>query len=90
MAFAGKAGAYLMMGDYEAAVSSARKGLQIYPTHTPCFLISIASLMRLGRIENARELARQFMEVYPTYRIVRRWPVLEHFCDELQGAGLPD
>jgi tetratricopeptide (TPR) repeat protein len=90
MPLAGKAGAYLMMGDYDMALSNARKALQIYPTHTPSFLLSIVSLMRLGRVEEANDKAQQFMAVYPTYRILRRWPVLEHFCDELRGAGLPE
>ncbi|HEY8381421.1 MAG TPA: adenylate/guanylate cyclase domain-containing protein [Microvirga sp.] len=90
MALAGKAGAHLMTGHYEASLSNARKGLQIYPTHTPCFLISIASLMRLSRVADARMLALQFIAIYPTYRILRRWPVLEHFCDELRAAGLPE
>jgi adenylate cyclase len=90
MALAGKAGAYLMTGQYETSYGNARKGLQIYPTHTPCFLISIVSLMRLGRVADAKMVALQFIAIYPTYRIVRRWPVLEHFCEELRAAGLPD
>ena len=42
------------------------------------------------RTEEARRLASEFMVLYPTYRIVRNWPVLEHFCGELSEAGLPD
>jgi tetratricopeptide (TPR) repeat protein len=90
MAFAAKAGAFLMRAQYDDALNSARKGLQIYPNHTPSFLIAIASLMRLDRVAEARAMAREYMDVYPTYRILRRWPVLEHFCDELRAAGLPE
>jgi tetratricopeptide (TPR) repeat protein len=90
MGFAAKAGAFLMQEQYAKALSSGRRGLQIYPNHTPSFLISIASLVRLGRVEEARSMAQQFMKAYPTYRILRRWPVLEHFCDELREAGLPE
>lgn len=79
-----------MQGQYNEALSSARKGLQIYPNHTPSFLIAIASLMRLGRITDAHAMAQEYMGIYPTYRILRKWPVLEHFCDELRGAGLPE
>ncbi len=78
-----------MKGGYEAALAFARRALQVYPTHTPSYLISMASLMRLGRAEEARHIAREFMALYPGYRIVRNWPVLEHFCDELSEAGLP-
>jgi hypothetical protein len=46
--------------------------------------------MRLGRVADARVLALQFVAIYPTYRILRRWPVLEHFSDELRAAGLPE
>jgi adenylate cyclase len=90
MAFAAKAGAFLMQGQYNEALSNARKGLQIYPNHTPSFLIAIASLMRLGRPTEAQAMAQEYMGIYPTYRILNRWPVLEHFCDELRGAGLPE
>ena len=90
MAFAAKAGAFLMQGQYNEALSNARKGLQIYPNHTPSFLIAIASLMRLGRPTEAQAMAQEYMGIYPTYRILKRWPVLEHFCDELRGAGLPE
>jgi adenylate cyclase len=90
MAFAAKAGAFLMQGHYNEALSSARKGLQIYPNHTPSFLIAIASLMRLGKVAEAQGKAQEYMNVYPEYRILKRWPVLEHFCDDLRGAGLPE
>ena len=90
MAFAAKAGAFLMQGQYNEALSSARKGLQIYPNHTPSFLIAIVSLMRLDRATEAQAMAHEYMTIYPGYRILKRWPVLEHFCDELRGAGLPE
>jgi tetratricopeptide (TPR) repeat protein len=89
MPLAGKAGALLMKGQYQDALGSARKALQVYPIHNPAFLIAIASLMRLGRGEDAKGMAQQFMGVAPTYRIDPNWPVLGHFCDELRGAGLP-
>jgi adenylate cyclase len=89
MPLAGQAGAWLMKSDYESALTFARRALQVYPTHTPSYLISVASLIRLGRIEEATRLAREFMTLYPTYRIVRNWPVLGHFCAELSDAGLP-
>ena len=78
-----------MKGEYQAALTFARRALQVYPTHTPSYLISMASLVRLNRVEEACRVAGEFMDLYPSYRIVRNWPVLEHFCDELSKAGLP-
>jgi TolB-like protein/class 3 adenylate cyclase/Tfp pilus assembly protein PilF len=90
MPLAGQAGAWLMKGEYETALAFARRALQVYPTHTPSYLISIASLIRLDRVEEARRVAREFMALYPQYRILRKGPVLEHFCDELREAGLSE
>ncbi len=89
MPLAGKAGALLMMGDFEGSLRCARRALQIYPTHTPSYLISIVTLVRLGQVTEAEAVARQFMQVFPMYRIVPNWPVLGHFCDELRRAGVP-
>ncbi|HEV2603353.1 MAG TPA: tetratricopeptide repeat protein, partial [Microvirga sp.] len=89
MPLAGKAGALLMMGDFEGSLRCARRALQIYPTHTPSYLISIVTLVRLGQVTEAEAVARQFINVFPMYRIVPNWPVLGHFCDELRRAGVP-
>src|SRR5687768_4695534 len=77
-----------MLGEVRE-LSEARQGLQVYPTHTPSFLISMVALVRLDRKEEARAVAQQFLSVFPTYRIVPNWPVLGHFCDELRVAGIP-
>ena len=79
-----------MKGEYEAALAFARRALQVYPTHTPSYLISMTSLMRLDRVEEARRIAREFMALYPQYRIVQNWLFREHFRDELREAGLPE
>lgn len=90
MPLAGQAGARLMKGDHDGAVAFAKRALLVYPTHTPSFLIMIASLMRLGRAEEARATARRLLEASPGYRIIPTAPVLEHFVAELRAAGLPE
>lgn len=90
MPFAGQAGAWLMKGEYQQAVIYAKRALQIYPSHTPSFLITIASLMRLGKVDQAREIARRLLVASPSYHIVLTAPILEHFVEELQQAGLPN
>ena len=64
-----------MLGEVRE-LSEARQGLQVYPTHTPSFLISMVALVRLDRKEEARAVAQQFLSVFPTYRIVPK-PELE-------------
>ena len=89
MPLAGQAGAWLMQGDYDNAVAYARRALQVYPTHTPSFLIMIVSLVRLDRMDEAKTAAQQFLAVSPTYRIIPDAPVLANFVTELRQAGLP-
>lgn len=90
MPLAGQAGARLMKADYVGAVHYAERALQIYATHTPSFLILIVSLVRLGKLGLGRARAVQLMEVSPSYRIVSKAPILEHFVAELLQAGLPE
>lgn len=89
MPLAGQAGAWLMKGEYVKAVDYAKRALQIYPSHTPSFLITIASMMRLGQQDNARHTAQRLLAASPGYHIVPKAPVLEHFVAELRAAGLP-
>jgi adenylate cyclase len=89
MPLAGQAGARMMKGEYEAAVACARRALQVYPTHTPSFLITIVSLVRLGRTNDALVTAQRLVAVSPAYHILPHAPVFEHFVPELREAGLP-
>ena len=90
MPLAGQAGARLMKGDYEGAVSYAERALQVYKTHTPSFLILISSLVRLGHLSEAKEQASQLLEASPSYHIVAKAPIFEFFVDELLAAGLSE
>jgi adenylate cyclase len=89
MPLAGQAGARMMKGEYEEAINCARRALQVYPTHTPSFLITIVSLMRLGMTNDAQTTSLRFMALSPTYRIRPHVPVFKHFVTELKAAGLP-
>jgi adenylate cyclase len=89
MPLAGQAGARMMMGEYSKALGFARRALQVYPTHTPAYLLSIISLLRMHQPEEARQVARQFLTVAPNYRIAPKAPIFERFVDDLLEAGLP-
>ncbi len=90
MPLAGQAGARLMKGDYDGAVSYAERALQVYTTHTPSFLILIASLVRLGQLSEAKQQVLRLLEASPSYHIIAKAPVLEHFVAELLTAGLSE
>lgn len=89
MPLAATAGARLMLDDFDGAISMARRALQIYPTHAPSHLIKIASLMRSGRLEDAHNAARGYIEVAPSYRIGKRGFFLPGFDADFRAAGLP-
>jgi tetratricopeptide (TPR) repeat protein len=91
MPIAAMAGAQLKLGDYDAAIASARRALQIYPTHAPSHIIAIAGLVKLGRTDEARAFADRLLEIAPGIRVSRRHPMFrDQFGSELREAGLPD
>lgn len=90
MPLAATAGARLMRGEYDAAIVAARRALQIYPTHAPSHLITIASLVRSGHDDKARQAAAAYLAVAPTYRIGKRGFFLPGFENDFRRAGLPD
>ncbi len=89
MPLAATAGARLMLADYEAAIAAARRALQLYPTHAPSHLITVASLVRSGRAQEARAAASRYLEIAPSYRVGKRGFFLPGFDDDLRSAGLP-
>jgi adenylate cyclase len=81
------AGARHMIGDDEEAITIARRAVQIYPTHTPSHLITIASLMRLGRIHEVKVAIGNLKQVHPEIRLGERESFLgKAFTDLLLKA----
>lgn len=81
-------------GRYEEAISALTRMSQA-PNLARRHLA--ASHVRLGRLEEARQVAAEFMKHDPEYRLEREqvWPyrepkVLEAFVADLRTAGLPD
>jgi len=89
MPLAGQAGAHVLRGDYPQGLVFAQRALGVYPNHTPSCLLTIVCLVRLGRLGEATAFARNFIAVFPSYRIIAQAPVLGMFVDELRLAGLP-
>jgi adenylate cyclase len=91
MPIAAMAGAQLKLGDYDAAVASARRALQIYPTHVPSHIVAIAGLVKLGRTDEARAFAARLLEIAPGISVSSRQPIFrDQFGAELREAGLPE
>jgi len=89
MPLAGQEGAHVLLGDYPQGLAFAQRALGVYPNHTPSCLLSIVCLVRLGRLGETTAFARNFIAVFPSYRIIAQAPVLGRLIDELRLAGLP-
>lgn len=91
MPLAATAGARCMLHEFEEAIAVARRALQVYPTHAPSHLISIASLVRLDRLNDAKAATARLMEIWPNFRLDERQssPVAGEYRDELRLAGVP-
>jgi adenylate cyclase len=85
--------AHYHTGDYERAVGALTRGNP--PNLARRHLV--AAYVRLGRAEDARRVASDFLTREPTYTLEREqaWPyrdadVLESFLADLKKAGLPE
>jgi len=89
--------AHYVNGDNEASVTWARKSLAHNPTHASTLRTLIAALVSLGRLDEARDGARQLVAQSPNFSLAgfaSRTPlperVRERFLDDLRQAGVPD
>ncbi|MGH6707828.1 MAG: adenylate/guanylate cyclase domain-containing protein [Bradyrhizobium sp.] len=91
--------AYYAAGNYVEAVKWASMGANESPRHTANLRYLAAGLAALGRVEEAQEVGRKFLELDPTFRLsifertlqpfqVRE--LKEKYIDHLNKAGLPN
>ena len=90
--------AYYAIGNYAEAVKWASMGANESPRHTANLRYLAAGLAALGRIEEARDAGRKFLELDPAFRLSTfeqtlqpfRVPELkEKYIEHLSKAGLP-
>ncbi len=90
--------AYYSSGNYAEAVKWASMGVNESPRHTANLRYLAASLAALGRIEEAREAGRKFLELDPGFRLSTFERTLQPFqvpelksrhIEHLGKAGLP-
>ena len=67
------------------------------PTGGPALLVLIYCLVRLGRLDEARQTVQQMLTIWPQLTIAAyrrrsafRAPVVETIIDLLRRAGLPE
>lgn len=89
--------AHLAAGDFARALAAARSSHDANPRHVPNYGPLIASLVALGRMEEAREVARQLRLLEPGFtlrgfnlRTPLRGAVRELFVTRMRQAGVPD
>lgn len=88
---------YYSAGSYDAAVHWGLRSMQGNPHYTSNLRFTAASLVALGRVEEARPLVRRVMESQPDFRVKRliarqpfRSPAQrERYGEHLIEAGLP-
>ena len=88
---------HLFTGRHEAAAGYAARAVQANPDFEVCHALLVASLVELGRLEEAREAARRLVARFPTFRIAQRRRAgfrdtgrFEAWLAALRRAGLPD
>jgi adenylate cyclase len=89
--------AHLFTGRHELAAEYAARAVQANPGFYVCHTLLVASLVELGRLEEARQAAGRLMAAFPMFRIARRRRVgfrdtarFEAYLTALGRAGLPD
>jgi adenylate cyclase len=90
--------AYYAIGNYAEAVKWASMGASESPRHTANLRYLAAGLAALGRIEEAREAGRKYLEMDPAFRLSTFERTLQPFqvselkekhIEHLSKAGLP-
>ncbi len=88
---------YFMARDYEKAVLGAKKTIAVYPKNISARRTLIATYVEMGRVEEAKKVAREILKIDPEFKLskVRNVP-FQHESDHdryfgaLAEAGLPE
>jgi adenylate cyclase len=89
--------AHYINGNYDEAIAWGRKAAQHNARLTSNLRVLAASLVAVGKTDEAAEVARQLLAVEPRFglrafaaRTPLRGAILDTFVDRLRAAGLPD
>ncbi|RIH86823.1 Beta-barrel assembly-enhancing protease [Meiothermus luteus] len=76
-----RAEAFLMLGEFRHAASSAREGLTDAPDHLPLLRLYVRAVLKLGQLDRARDTLDQALRLYP------QDPELQGLARELEQRG---
>jgi tetratricopeptide (TPR) repeat protein len=94
--FSGLAFANLIRGRDETALQNSQKALQELPNLTMAHRTQILALVRLNRMDEARDTARRMLAVDPSYTIATRLPPFrdaifqQQLVNAFRAVGLPE
>jgi len=96
-AYDAQAMGHFHLGEFDKAAQAAYKSVQANPAHSITYVQLTASLIKLGRLEEARAAAAKVLELQPNFRFSRQFagvaadPKLAASMGEaLRVAGLPE
>jgi TolB-like protein/class 3 adenylate cyclase len=89
--------AHFLVQDYEKAILLAKSGIAAYPKALAPRRILITTLVEMGRLDEAKQEATEYLEIRPSFRLstFRNTP-FKHQADQdryfgaLRKAGIPD
>ena len=98
MYFVGLGHAHLFARRFEEAENASRRGIAHMARNTPSRRLLAAALAHLGRLDEAREVARELLALQPssTLSFTRRFPRYLHawmtdlFIEGLRKSGVPE
>ena len=98
IALSGIGMSYLMLQQFEDALSWGEQALREMPGYGSSHRVVICALVGLGRLEEARAAARRLMEAFPTYTVslqreINPWrdtAFAERYLAALSLAGVSD
>ena len=88
---------HFSLGHYQDAAAAARKAIQLNPGFSMSHMLLAASLVKAGRLEEAKSAAARVLELQPSYKFGKHFagvdcaPALAaSLSDALRTAGLPE
>jgi adenylate cyclase len=98
IALSGIGMSYLMLEQFEDALSWGQRALREMPGYGSSHRVVICALVGLGRVDEAQGAARRLLEAFPTYTVtlqreINPWrdtAFAERYLQALRLAGVPD